>query len=85
MKKKMKLQIKVNIKLGEKVKIISGREKGKVGLVKEIIKKKNKLIVEGVNIKVKHLKPTRPEQNGEIKRIEFPIHSSNVSLYQEQE
>ena len=49
----------------------------------KILKQKNRLIIEGINIGVKHIKPTRPGQNGEIKRIEFPIHSSNVSLYQE--
>nr|QWK43577.1 ribosomal protein L24 [Ecklonia radicosa] len=83
MKKKVILKRKVHIKIGEKVKIISGKEKGKVGLVKKIIKQENKLIIEGINIRSKHIKPTRPEENGEIKRIEFPIHSSNVALYQE--
>nr|QWK42157.1 ribosomal protein L24 [Pseudochorda nagaii] len=83
MKKKVSLPIKVHVKIGEKVTVISGKEKGKVGLVKKILKQQNKLIIEGINIRVKHVKPSRPEQNGEIKRIEFPIHSSNVSLYQE--
>ena len=83
MKKKATLKMKVHVKIGEKVKTISGQEKGKVGLVKQIIKQENKLIIEGINIRIKHVKPTRPEENGEIKRIEFPIHSSNVSLYQE--
>lgn len=83
MKKKSTLQIKSHVKIGEKVKIISGKEKGKIGLVKKIIKQNNKLIIEGINIGIKHIKPSRPGQNGEIKRIEFPIHSSNVSLYKE--
>ena len=83
MKKQATLQLKVHVKIGEKVKVISGKEKGKIGLVKKILKQKNRIIIEGVNIRVKHTKPSRPGQNGEIKRIEFPIHSSNVSLYQE--
>lgn len=83
MKKKSTLQLKAHVKIGEKVKVISGKEKGKIGLVKKIIKQENKLIIEGINIGVKHIKPSRPGQNGEIKRIEFPIHSSNVSLYEE--
>lgn len=83
MKKKATLQLKSHVKIGEKVKIISGKEKGKTGLVKKIIKQNNKLIIEGINIGVKHIKPSRPGQNGEIKRIEFPIHISNVSLYEE--
>ncbi len=83
MKKKPILKTKVHVKIGEKVKIISGQEKGKIGLVKKIIKQQNKIIVEGINIRVKHIKPGRPGQNGEIKRIEFPIHNSNVSPYEE--
>lgn len=83
MKKKATLQLKAHVKIGEKVKVISGKEKGKIGLVKKILKQKNRLIIEGVNIGVKHIKPSRPGQNGEIKRTEFPIHSSNVSIYQE--
>ena len=83
MKKKATLQLKSHVKIGEKVQIISGKEKGKTGLVKKIIKQNNKLIIEGINIGVKHIKPSRPGQNGEIKRIEFPIHISNVSLYEE--
>nr|QWK41729.1 ribosomal protein L24 [Akkesiphycus lubricus] len=83
MKKKVSLPMKVHVKIGEKVTVISGKEKGKVGLVKKILKQQNKLIIEGINVGIKHVKPSRPEQNGEIKRIEFPIHSSNVSLYQE--
>ena len=83
MKKKASLQLKVHVKIGEKVKVISGKEKGKIGLVKKILKQKNRLIIEGINIGVKHIKPSRPGQNGEIKRIECPIHSSNVSLYKE--
>lgn len=74
---------KMHVTKGEKVKIISGRDKGKIGFIKKILKQENKLIVEGINIKVKHMKPSGPEQTGEIKRIEFPIHSSNVLQYEE--
>lgn len=82
MKKTVNVQVKTHVKIGEKVKIISGKEKGKIGLVKRILKEK-RLIIENINMGVKHMKPLRPGQNGEIKRIEFPIHSSNVSLYKE--
>nr|YP_011005579.1 50S ribosomal protein L24 [Cutleria multifida]WAM62583.1 50S ribosomal protein L24 [Cutleria multifida] len=83
MKKNLNLKKKVHIKIGEKVKIISGQEKGKIGRVQKIVRQKNKIIVEGINIRVKHIKASRPGQNGEIKRMEFPIDSSNVSLYKE--
>nr|YP_009330486.1 ribosomal protein L24 [Coccophora langsdorfii]ANS72258.1 ribosomal protein L24 [Coccophora langsdorfii] len=76
-------KIKLHIKIGERVKVISGQEKGKVGLVKKIVRPKNKLIIQGINIKTKHIKSNRPGEDGEIKRIEFPIDSSNVSSYEE--
>jgi len=83
MKKKTSLITKIHVRIGEKVTVISGQDKGKTGLVKKIVKHQNKLIIEGVNIKVKHIKANRSGQTGEIKRIEFPIHSSNVSRYEE--
>lgn len=83
MKKKTSLITKIHVKIGEKVTVISGQDKGKTGLVKKIVKNQNKLIIEGINIKVKHIKANRSGQTGEIKRIEFPIHSSNVSRYEE--
>lgn len=69
---------KVHVKVGEQVKIIAGDDKGKIGLIKTILRSQNKIIVEGVNIGFKHTKSNRAGQVGEIKRIEFPIHSSNV-------
>ncbi|CAL8412527.1 unnamed protein product [Sargassum natans] len=81
--KKTKLKRKLHIKIGETVKVISGQEKGKVGLVKKIVRSKNKLIIQGINIRTKHIKSNRPGEDGEIKRIEFPIDSSNVSSYKE--
>nr|YP_010485283.1 ribosomal protein L24 [Sargassum fulvellum]UVW81077.1 ribosomal protein L24 [Sargassum fulvellum] len=81
--KKTKLKRKLHIKIGQIVKVISGQEKGKVGLVKKIVHSKNKLIIQGVNIRTKHIKSNRPGEDGEIKRIEFPIDSSNVSSYKE--
>ncbi|CAN0357440.1 unnamed protein product [Pylaiella littoralis] len=82
MKKIVNAELKTHVKIGEKVKIISGKEKGKIGLVKKILKK-NRLLIENINMGAKHMKPLRPGENGEIKRIECPIHSSNVSLYKE--
>nr|WRW10612.1 50S ribosomal protein L24 [Ascoseira mirabilis] len=85
MKKKPIFKKKLHLKIGEKVKIIAGREKGKISFIIKVLKKQNKLIVEGVNIGVKHIKPSGSGsgKNGEIKRIEFPIHSSNVSAFEE--
>lgn len=83
MKKLVKIKIKLHIKLRDKVKIISGQNKGKVGIIKNVIKETSQVIVEGINIKSKHLKRTRPGETGLIKKLEFPIHSSNVSKYEE--
>lgn len=83
MKKSVKLNNKLHIKLRDKVKIISGQNKGKIGIIKNVIKETSQVIVEGINIKSKHLKRTRPGETGLIKKLEFPIHSSNVSKYEE--
>nr|QCI08047.1 ribosomal protein L24 [Plumaria plumosa] len=72
---------KINIKQGDEVKIISGKHKGSTGKVLKIIRKSNCLIVENINIQVKHVKPKQNEEKGEIKRIERPIHRSNIKLY----
>jgi large subunit ribosomal protein L24 len=83
MKKSLKKKIKLHIKLKDKVKIISGQEKGKIGIVKKIIQRKSQIIIEGINIKNKYFKRNRSEENGMIKKLEFPIHSSNVLKYEE--
>lgn len=83
MGKKISRSNKFHVKVGEQVKIISGQDKGKIGLVQKILPTKNKIIVEGVNIRFKHSKSPRPGQVGEIQRFEFPIHSSNALQYKE--
>ena len=83
MKKLKKIQKSFHVKVGDKVKIISGQSKGKIGVVKSLLKETSKVIVQGVNIKIKHVKPSRAGESGQIKELEFPIHSSNVSKYEE--
>jgi large subunit ribosomal protein L24 len=83
MKKLPNIKKKLHIKLRDKVKIISGENKGKVGIVKNVIRETSQVIIEGINIKSKHVKKNRPGETGLIKKIEFPIHSSNVSIYKE--
>ncbi|CAM9110445.1 unnamed protein product [Chrysoparadoxa australica] len=80
---KQKKLLKIHVKVGDNIKVISGKDKGKIGVVKTVLRKQNKVIIEGVNIKIKHIKPNRQGETGEIKQIEFPIHSSNVSKYEE--
>jgi large subunit ribosomal protein L24 len=73
----------VRIKKGDKVKVISGAYKGTIGEVKEAFPKEDKVIVEGVNMVKKHLRPTQQDPDGGIIEKEAKIHVSNVMLYDE--
>lgn len=68
----------MKIKVGDNVKIIAGKDKGKEGKVIKTLKTKDKVIVEGVNIVKKHIKPGRTNETGGILDMEAPIHVSNV-------
>lgn len=76
--KKKNCRTKFNIKLNDTVEIIAGDDKGKQGIVSKIISKKNKIVVDGINICFKHKKPIDTNQSGKILNYEFPIHISNV-------
>ena len=76
MSKKQRLHVKV----GDQVKIISGFHKNETGEVIKIDKKTKKVVVQGVNFKFKHVKPTTENEIGEIKQFEAPIHHSNVKI-----
>ena len=68
------------IKVGDKVLVIAGDDKGKEGTVTKIIRDKNKVVVSGVNIVVKHIKPSAYNENGGRVEMEAPIHISNVKV-----
>ena len=68
----------MKLKTGDKVVVVSGSNKGKEGKITKILD--NKVIVEGVNIVKKHLKPKNNNGTGEIIEMEDPIHVSNVML-----
>lgn len=70
----------MKIKKGDKVIVISGKDKGKTGIVKEILPKKDKVIVEGINIRTHHVKPTQNNPEGGILTQEGPIHVSNLII-----
>ena len=71
------------IKVGDKVRVITGSNKGKVGKVSKVLRSESRVIVEGVNIVKKHVKPGRTNETGGILEIEAPIHISNVKLVSE--
>jgi large subunit ribosomal protein L24 len=83
MQKTKKKNHRIRFKVGDKVQVISGQEKGKISTIKQIFRRENSIIVEGINLKIKHFKPTNANETGEIKQIELPIHSSNIRKYQE--
>ncbi len=66
------------IKKGDTVKVIAGKDKDKEGKVLSVDKKKNKVLVEGINKITKHEKPSAANQNGGIVQKEAPIDVSNV-------
>jgi large subunit ribosomal protein L24 len=71
---------KIKIKTGDNVKVITGNNKGSEGKVLKIVSDKNRLIVEGINMVKKHMKPNAQNPQGGIIEKEASIHISNVSL-----
>jgi large subunit ribosomal protein L24 len=70
----------MKVKVGDTVKIIAGKDKGKEGKVLKTFKGENKVVVEGLNIVKKHSKPNNTNDKGGIFDIEAPIHASNVKV-----
>ena len=71
----------MHINLGDNVIVISGKDKGKIGKVVKKFTKKGKIIVEGVNLVTKHLKPTQDNPQGGVVKKPNPIYSSKVMVY----
>lgn len=69
----------MNFKTGDKVVVISGKDKGKEGIITKVLRAKNRVVVEGVNIVKKHVKPNG-QQSGSIEEMEASIHASNVMM-----
>ena len=68
----------MKIRVGDNVQIIAGKDKGKTGMVTKTLKKEDRVIVEGVNVVKKHMKPNGMNQTGGIVEMNAPIHVSNV-------
>ena len=71
---------KMNIKKGDTVKILSGKDKGKQGEVIRSVPEKQRVVVEKCNMMKKAMRPTQQNPQGGISNIEAPIHVSNVML-----
>ena len=74
----------MKVKVGDQVTVIAGKDKGKSGRIIKTLKKDNKVVVEGINIIKKHVKPNRMNEVGSIQEMEAPIHVSNVKVVVEE-
>ena len=70
----------MKIKKGDNVQVLSGNDKGKTGEVLEVSPKTNKVIVKGVNVRKKHVKPRKAGEEGGIISVECAIPSSKVNV-----
>ena len=70
--------MKLKIKKGDKVIVITGKDKGKTGEVTKVLVQENKVIVAGINMVKRHTKPSQESAGGIISK-EMPIHISNVA------
>lgn len=71
---------KVHVRKGDRVLVLSGKDKGKKGKVVSALPGKNKVLIEGMNIIKKHARPTQKVPQGGIREMEAPLHASNVML-----
>jgi large subunit ribosomal protein L24 len=74
-------RIKMRIRKGDTVQVITGKDKGKTGEVIRTLPYENRLIVEGINLRTRHVKPTQEGETGRIVTEEASVHASNVMLY----
>ena len=70
----------MRIKKGDTVQVLSGNDKGKKGEVLEVIPKDSKVVVKGINVRKKHIKPRKQGEEGGIIPIECAINSSKVNV-----
>lgn len=70
----------MNLLVGDKVIVIAGNDKGKTGTIQKVYPKLNKVVVENVNVRKKHKKPTQANPEGSVVEIYAPINASNVAL-----
>ena len=74
-------RMKMRIKTGDLVKVINGKEKGKTGEVLKTIPFENRVVVKGINLRTKHVKPTQEGETGRILTEEASLHASNVMFF----
>lgn len=70
----------LKVKKGDRVVVLSGKDKGKEGVILEALPSVGKVVVEGINQVTKHVRPSAQDPKGGKKTIEAPVHASNVML-----
>jgi large subunit ribosomal protein L24 len=74
-------RVKMRIRKGDTVQVITGKDKGKTGEVLRTLPSDNRVVVQGVNMRTRHVKPTQEGESGRIVTEEASLHASNVMLY----
>ena len=72
--------MKIRIKKDDKVKVLTGKDKGKIGKVLQVVKKTNRVVVENINVVKVHQRPSQANPQGGIVEKAMPIHVSNLML-----
>ncbi len=70
----------MRIKKGDNIIVITGKDKGKKGKVIKALPSIDRVVIEGINIKKKHMKPKKSGQKGQIVEIAAPLHVSNIAV-----
>ena len=81
MKAKQRKKRRATIRREDTVMVISGKDKGRTGRVINVDWRRERLLIEGVNMVTRHTKPNAANQQGGLIKIEAPVHYSNVQLY----
>ena len=68
------------IRKGDEVVVLSGKDKGRTGTVQKVLPKDGKIVVEGINVATRHIKPSQTNPQGGIDRSPAPMHISKVAL-----
>jgi len=70
----------MKLKKGDQVLIISGKDRGRKGKILRVLPKDERIVVENVNLRKKHVRPRKSGEKGQIVEVVSPIHSSNAKI-----
>jgi len=68
----------MQVKKGDNIIVLAGKDKGKKGKIVRVLPRKNKVVIEGINMTKKHQRPRKTGEKGSMINIAMPIHASNV-------